>query len=273
MNLVLSGGGIKGICYLSIIKYLDEHKLIKKFKNFAGTSIGILFCLLILLEYKYNELESIIINGNVLKKIYDVNIFNFFDNYSVCNPNTLRKILEILINNKLNKKNITLLELYNITNKNLNIIVTNISNGEEKILNKDLTPDYDLIDSIIASCTLPGLYPPMKINDEHLIDGFLVNNYPIDIFKNDIENTIGIRVTEKKYYKEFTMNNYIYNIFSILTQNKENINRELYIKNIKKDIYLENDIFVLDIDIKKDKIVEIINNCYNILKNNIDTFS
>ena len=45
MNLVLSGGGVKGLCYVSLMRILEEEKNIAKdIKNYGGCSIGIFFC-------------------------------------------------------------------------------------------------------------------------------------------------------------------------------------------------------------------------------------
>jgi predicted acylesterase/phospholipase RssA len=268
MNLVLSGGGMKGHVYISVIKILEEKNITKDIKNFAGVSIGSLFCLLILLEYKYNEINDLFINTNI-NKIFEVNILNFFENYSLFSSNIMKKIIEIILNKKLKKKNISFIELYNLTNKSLNIVSINISTGKEIIFNKENTPNLDVATCIVASCSIPGLFPPLKIKDEYYIDGFIINNYPIDIFKNDLENTIGISITKGIYYKKYNIQNYIHNLFTLLTKNKESLNQILS-KKLKKDIYLETNIFQLEIDLTKEKKIQEMNKSYNILKKAFD---
>ena len=115
MNLILSGGGVKGIIYLGLLKILKEKKI--NIKKFGGTSIGVFFNLLILLEYKYEEIEEILLN-NKIEKIFDVNLLNFFENYSICSNEMFKKILNVLIYRKLKKRNVTLKELYDLTKKN-----------------------------------------------------------------------------------------------------------------------------------------------------------
>jgi NTE family protein len=36
-----------------------------------------------------------------------------------------------------------------------------------------------LVDVILASCSVPGILPPVKIGDEHFIDGGIVNSVPV----------------------------------------------------------------------------------------------
>ena len=38
----------------------------------------------------------------------------------------------------------------------------------------------DLADAVIASCALPGVFPPARIGDEHFLDGGLVNSIPLE---------------------------------------------------------------------------------------------
>ena len=38
----------------------------------------------------------------------------------------------------------------------------------------------DLIEPVLASCALPGVFPPVQIGDEHFFDGGLVNSIPLD---------------------------------------------------------------------------------------------
>ena len=45
-NLVLSGGGIKGLSYIGVVKYLEEKKLLKNINKIAASSIGAIFGLL-----------------------------------------------------------------------------------------------------------------------------------------------------------------------------------------------------------------------------------
>lgn len=38
----------------------------------------------------------------------------------------------------------------------------------------------DLIEPVLASCALPGVFPPVRIGDEHFYDGGLVNSIPLN---------------------------------------------------------------------------------------------
>ena len=48
-NLILSGGSMKGLAYIGMIKCIEEYNIVKSIDNYVGTSIGacVCFCLLI----------------------------------------------------------------------------------------------------------------------------------------------------------------------------------------------------------------------------------
>jgi NTE family protein len=37
-----------------------------------------------------------------------------------------------------------------------------------------------LVEAVLASCAVPGLFPPVRIGDDHFLDGGLVNSLPVD---------------------------------------------------------------------------------------------
>ncbi len=39
--------------------------------------------------------------------------------------------------------------------------------------------DGELVDVVLASCAVPGILPPVRIGDEHFIDGGIVNSIPV----------------------------------------------------------------------------------------------
>jgi NTE family protein len=40
--------------------------------------------------------------------------------------------------------------------------------------------DGDLVEAVLASCALPGVFPPVRIDEEHFVDGGLVNSIPLE---------------------------------------------------------------------------------------------
>ena len=71
-------------------------------------------------------------------------------------------------------------------------IATDLETGEQNSLDSGI-----LAQAIIASGAIPSLYNPVEINGKTLIDGGVVNNYPVEELKNrGIDFIIGVDVQE-----------------------------------------------------------------------------
>lgn len=214
-NLVLSGGGINGIMELGCLKSLEKFNLLKNIKNYCGSSIGSVICFLLILDYSPCDI-FIMIKKIDYSYLLEENVLNFLESYSLCNLNKIKIFLTSLLKLKYNIKKITYLELYNRTKKNLNVVAISLSNKEIVTFNYINTPNIDVIDTIIASSSIPILFPPKKIENIEYFDAFMINNFPINIFKNDLKNTIGIRITTNMYQSKNENTDITIYIFNIL---------------------------------------------------------
>lgn len=215
-NLVLSGGGVNGIVELGSLKALEKLNLLKNIKNYCGSSIGSLICFLLILDYSPCDI-FIMIKKIDYSYLLEENILNFLETYSLCNLNKIKILLTSLLKLKYNTSKITYLELYNKTKKNLNIVAISLSNREIVTFNYINTPNIDVIDTIIASSSIPLVFPSKKIENIEYFDAFMINNFPVNIFKNDLKNTIGIKITPNMYQSKNENTDITIYIFNILT--------------------------------------------------------
>tara|TARA_Y100000741_G_scaffold63524_2_gene45306 strand:- start:2174 stop:2968 length:795 start_codon:yes stop_codon:yes gene_type:complete len=205
MNLVLSGGGLNGIAYIGLVNILEKKNILKKINKFAGTSIGSIFIFLISINADLLDIYNLFIYK--FKYIFNIKINNVL-NGCLLNSKIFEEILREILNNKLNKKNITFLEHYNLTKKELNIICTDLYSGKEKVFNMNNTPNIDIIDTIIASSSIPIFVKSVKIDNNYYIDGSFKNLFPINIFENELDRTIGVSFYPSNYEEK--------NIFNIV---------------------------------------------------------
>ena len=127
-NLVFSGCGVKIFLYLGILKYLDEHSILKNITRYVGCSAGSLILFFISLNYSYNELEELLINIKLdeLVNIDTEAVLNLFDNLGMCKLDEAERVLRIILKAKTGKKSITFKELNEFNSKELVIVATNI---------------------------------------------------------------------------------------------------------------------------------------------------
>ena len=230
-SLVFSGGGAKGLAYAGAIKQLETEKIIgkdkkgePKIKKVAGASAGAIVALAYALAYTPDEIYNIVKKtsfknflttekGNLLDILKDpsnhkmdiVNLLlHFSDNYALCKDTMVREFFTKLIKDKTGDENITFKALADLTHIELNVVVGDLTRRQTKIYNSTNNPSDKVIDTVMASMSIPLIFPPVDLKPSEygkkstFVDGGLTNNYPL----NEISDyPLGMILS--KEYREF----------------------------------------------------------------------
>lgn len=237
-TLVIAGGGLKGFAMVSSIKQLLNFKIIKlkNIKNYYGTSVGSIISTLLAIGYSIDELLTFIDKFNFEKLSDDIDIDNLFTDFGISTGKNIMTVLQFLFNEKINKNDISFIELYNLKNITLNIIATNITDMIEEVFNHNTYPDMSIMTAIRMSIAVPIIFTPVLFNNKLYLDGGLVNNFPINHVKTD--KFIGITTNFKNKSNNDSLMNFIFNFINITikTINLKNITK------FNKDniIFIEN---------------------------------
>ena len=194
IGLVLSGGGAKGFAHIGVLKVLEEAGI--KIDYIGGTSMGAVIGGLYASGYNASQIDSIFKKTNFDELINDYiprSSKNFygkkndelyaivlpFSNFRVGIPEALSKgmynynLLSSLT------RNVRHIRDFNKLPTPFLCIGTNIETGEEVLLNKG-----NLVQAMMASSAFPSLFTPVEIDGNLLVDGGVVNNYPIKEVRN-----------------------------------------------------------------------------------------
>tara|TARA_R110002124_G_scaffold120895_7_gene279168 strand:- start:84718 stop:86949 length:2232 start_codon:yes stop_codon:yes gene_type:complete len=207
VGLVLSGGGAKGLAHIGALKAIEEAGV--RIDYIGGTSMGAIIGALYASGYTANKLDSIFnsVDFNIIiqddiprsaKTFYEKEesekyaITLPFDKFQVGFPSGLSKGQNVY--NLLSK----LTAHVNSTNDFSKLpipffcVATNVETGEEVILDKGYLPR-----AVSASGALPSLFSPVMVDNTLLVDGGVVNNYPIDeVRAKGMDVIIGIDVQD-----------------------------------------------------------------------------
>ncbi|WP_421150332.1 patatin-like phospholipase family protein [Seonamhaeicola sp. NFXS20] len=249
VGLVLSGGGAKGLAHIGVLKVLDS--LGVKVDYVAGSSMGAIVGALYASGYSGKQLDSIfrvadfenIIIDNLPRASKGFFERNNDEKYAVKLPfNDYKLKLPSALSKGQNTYNYLLKLLLHVNKvedfSELPIpffcIATNIETGKQVILEKG-----NLTQSVMASGALPTLFQPVTLNNQLLIDGGVVNNYPIDELRaKGMDVIIGVDVQDGLMNK-----NELTSAPDVLLQisNFRTI-KDMAVKSKKTDIYIKPDI-------------------------------
>jgi len=199
--LVLSGGGIKGLDYIGVFKALEELKYLDNLNIFAGSSVGALMLALLTIGYNPDEMYEFIKKFN-LDKIKSIDIVNFLKCFGLDDGIKIEHVLKRLIKAKGYNEEITLLELYKLTKKKLIFTTVCINTLDVIYLSHENYQDLQLYKAIRMSISIPWFYTPVEYKNKLYIDGGCVDNYPIQLFKDKLEEVLGIYLIDTKDYVE-----------------------------------------------------------------------
>lgn len=202
IGICFAGGGIKGAAHIGALKAFEEENI--KFDYIAGTSSGSIVAVLYAVGFTSEEIYEIFkkysnkINyfeaKNIIKLILDLLIKWKID---IKGLNSGKKI-EKLINKECSKKGINNI---NQINKKILIPSVNICNGKvcvfssiknRKIYSDEIVynNDINIGKAVRASCSYPGVFSPVKINNNYYIDGGIRENVPWKELKENGANKV-----------------------------------------------------------------------------------
>ncbi len=169
IGIVLSGGGVRGIAHLGVLKAFEDVGV--KFTHVCGTSAGSIAGAFYCAGINPEEGLNIFLRTRLLKFVRPA--LGSLGLISIEHTKTIfeehipyQKIEELPVE--------------------LTICATNFSEGHISYFTEG-----PLIPAILASSCIPGIFKPIMINNEMYVDGGVLNNFPIEPLLNNCDYIIG----------------------------------------------------------------------------------
>ncbi|MEM6516787.1 MAG: patatin-like phospholipase family protein [Bacteroidota bacterium] len=249
IGLVLSGGGAKGFAHIGALKVIDSLGL--KIDYIAGTSMGAIVGSLYASGYSGKQLDSIfktldfdnVINDLLPRSSKTLNERSNTEKYAVILPFERFKLnLPSALSRGQNVFGLLSKLMLHVSDvddfNNLPIpffcIATNVETGQPVMLDSGNLPL-----SVTASSAFPSLFQPVNIGGELLIDGGVVNNYPIDELKaKGADIIIGVDVQDGLASR----GDMVSAVDVLLQINNFRTIKDMLTKSKQTDIYIKPDI-------------------------------
>lgn len=193
--LVLGGGSARGFSHIGLIKALEEHGIPIDFV--VGTSMGSIIAGLYSAGYSVENLTDIVTAADTAT-LLDIPVPL---RGGVVDTAGLLHFLDILVEGK---------EFAELPIPFYSVIV-NLGTGKELALNEGKVST-----GILASMSIPGMFPPILIDGEYYVDGGLKNQVPANIAA-DLDADVIIAVSITKDYQDPNFGRIINNLRMSLT--------------------------------------------------------
>lgn len=193
--LVLSGGGMKGLVTIGALHALDTMNYLSTITTYAGTSVGALLSLLLNVGYSPHDIHEVMQQCDLLK-LKSMSFDNLFTQFGLDNGNQIEKLLKVMIKSKGFNENITFKDLYDKTNKKIIMVATCINTKKAVYLSHETFPHMPVLKAARMSISIPFYFIPVEHEGKLYIDGGCIDNYPIQLFSDQLDNVIGIYLSD-----------------------------------------------------------------------------
>lgn len=251
-TLIFSGGGSKGVCYIGVMRCFEEmvsKGVIKlNIKEICGVSIGSVFGLFYVLGYNYEELYQEMMKSD-LTVVKNLKLRNFLTKYGLDDGKKFMLWVESFVIKKGYSRDITLKQLWLKTGIDFKIVASNVNKYSLDIFDYQKNPNLKVLKAVKMSLSVPFVFSPEQYKGDYYVDGGLINNFPIELYKNNLENVLGCKLISSGELikgvdiKIDSFESYASNIFNCFFGKREET-------NTRSSEYLEHiiDIKAYDID-------------------------
>lgn len=206
VGLALGGGGARGLAHIGVLKVLERENI--PIDLITGTSMGAIIGGVYALKKDISAIEKI---AEKYSKISEFNIdFSFNEKEKKDKPLFLKKMSDFLkrgyiLNLELRRKYINDGEgvkkiikdlvgdkAFTDTKIPFTAVAADLVKGEKVIIRKG-----KLFDALLASASIPGMFPPVISDKKILVDGGIVDVVPIEAAQSlGASFVIGVNVSQ-----------------------------------------------------------------------------
>ena len=181
VGLALGVGFAYGFCHIGVLKVIEEEKI--PVDVISGSSVGALIASLWAIGKSSQEIIEI------TKEFKEPNyVWGLIDlTFPLIGFVKGKKLYRFF------KKHLGDKTFYDVKLP-LKIIASDVKRKEPRVFDKG-----PLVDAIMASCSMPGVFMPFRLKEEMLMDGGVINPLPTEVlFKMGVKKIIAVNVTPSR---------------------------------------------------------------------------
>ena len=205
-HLVICGGGPVGLVNYGVLKELTNSNIIsyENIKSIYATSIGSFIGLIYILNMDWDSTDDYLIK-RPWDKLIDFSSYDYLNlmySKGLADKDLIIEMIKPLLLAKDLNVDITLEELYNITQIEFHIFTTNLNKFCKVDLNYKTYPTLKLFEAIMMSSSIPILIQPPYYNNEYYLDGGIFSNCPVNECFNEQKcdkNEIFAIINDKRF--------------------------------------------------------------------------
>ena len=258
-NLVLSGGGVKGICHIGALMRLVQLGMIdmNEIRAVAGSSVGAILGMFLALRYSLDQIKELVFQMDI-SKLVRPDITLLMTDFGMDDGAIINSFLEKVLETTTGISEITFEQLYSSTQIEYTVVGSCVDTKKAVYYNHINTPNFPVTLAIRISYSIPGFFTPVVIDNKKYVDGSVLDNFPMKVFEDRLDDTIGILLcgscnTESIYPEDFVLAIINLLIHTYFQKSEKYPRHTIYVHNIPEELSVFG--FRID-DISKEKLIQ-----------------
>ncbi len=182
IGLALGVGAAYGLAHIGVLKVMEKERI--PVDIVSGSSIGALIAAFWAAGFTAAEIEKIVLeefkDTKIVRHLMDLTFprVGFIKGYRIYR----------MLKKYLGKKT-----FYDIKMP-LKVIACDVKQKRSVVIEKGY-----LVDAVLASCAMPGVFKPVQLKEELLVDGGILNPLPTEVLvRNNVRKIIAVNVTPSR---------------------------------------------------------------------------
>ena len=186
LGICLSGGGALGFAHIGVLQSLEDHGIYPT--HIAGSSMGAIVGTLYAAGFSPKQMLQLVKDDKLYKATKLMTFRPTFLKSGLSTHTILSSLMRELIPHN----------SFEELNKRMFICVVNLNEANWEVI----SAGNELDKWVAASASIPGLFETIKKDDEHYVDGGLLNNMPAQPLDEFCQSIIGVDVIPHKIPSE-----------------------------------------------------------------------
>ncbi|MBN1264596.1 MAG: patatin-like phospholipase family protein [Anaerolineales bacterium] len=185
LGLALAGGGARGFAHVGVLKVLEKHGI--RVDYLCGSSMGGLVAALYAAGFSPAEIEKTVLSlrsRRQLLRLIDLSLPTHHPLRGMFAGQKVRSFFAELLGD---------IKTFSDLRFPLAVTAVDLVTAREVILNEG-----SLLDALMATTAVPGVFNPVEKNGMELVDGGVLNNLPVDLARGQgADRVIAVDVAVK----------------------------------------------------------------------------
>lgn len=266
---IFGGGAVRGLAYVGAIRALKELGI--NVKTLAGSSVGSIVAAFLAVGYDADEIKELFMQVN-FELFKDIR-FGINKEFAISKGNVftdwVRESIETKYYGNDYKKGENPPVTFGMLSRNLVVLTTDLNSFNCVEFSNFETPDYEVASAIRISCSMPGLMPPVEMEDCRLVDGDLLKGIPLWRLSKNINcpdcRVLEFRLEGETVEKDGNPLDFFNSIYSCMTSASTDFIIDVFGDNDKYD-YIKittGDVVVINFNMSEDERTNLINIGYS----------